>query len=120
MRCCLLGALLLVACSHTTHPTVAPAHVTRASVEDCKRVYDHLLDVTLNNEVDPNHTIAAAQRYLALEDIDVIYRMRGNTETFFNACVGIANPEQIECMSQAEDLDKVSLCAHLFNHPSQN
>lgn len=117
----LMAAILVAGCAKAATPpkaAVADNHV--ATVDDCQQVYSRMLVIALATEVDPEHKFSDAENIEALKSIDQHYTQRGNRDEWFRACVGHANPQQIQCMSNAEDLDSMGLCAKLFNHPSKN
>lgn len=114
----LMAVLLLAGCAKSPQTkAAATAAPTTASVTDCDRVYGRMLAIAVATEVDPDHTFNDAQNLEALSQVDEVYTQRGNKATWYQACVGHANSEQIECMSNANDLEGMGLCAHLFNHP---
>jgi hypothetical protein len=117
-----LSATILVAgCAKTATPpkaAVVDNHV--ANIDDCQQVYNRMLVIALATEVDPDHTFSDAENIEALKSIDQHYTQRGNKAEWFRTCVGHANPQQIACMSNAEDLEAMGLCAKLFNHPTKN
>jgi hypothetical protein len=108
--------LLMTGCATTVKPSLAPR---LANVNDCNRIYDKMIELAINNEIDTDHSMTLPQRAEAAKTVDKIYRLRGTTDVWFSSCVGLANSDQISCMSNASDVEGMSLCAKLFNHPSQ-
>lgn len=107
------AALLTVACAKTVTPAKAPKPAP-ATADDCNKVYETLLAISVRDHLDPYNQYTKEERAAALLLMDQHYQDTGMTTRFFASCMKTANTDQTSCMAKAQDIDTVANCAKLF------
>lgn len=101
----------IVGCASIPTPLQAK-HIDTATPHDCLKVYDHLVSLTVDRDVDTEHTFNATQRWAANVLTDRAFIDSGVAAGFFTACNNKLTTAQADCMLASTTTD-VSLCVKL-------
>ena len=108
-----LAAMLLglAACSKSAPPPKpAPAPIHRASIEDCNRVYGHVITIVLISNLEPEQLYSKDELEKEANLLDQLYRQSGRKQLFFGYCQSQLNVEQTSCMLKAPSLEAMDAC----------
>ncbi len=114
-----LAALLmfgLAACAKSAPPpkAAAPAPIHNASTEDCNRVYERILAISLVQNLDPDKLYSKPELEAGAMILDQVYTQSGRKRQFFGYCTTHINVEQVSCMLGANTFEDMDLCDKLF------
>jgi hypothetical protein len=112
----LLGCLLaLVACAKQAPPPVIP----HASLDDCQRVYQQILNDIMAEKIDPNINMSLYEYTLAEQEIDYEFQKSGSKDKFFLTCQAYMTPAQVECAMRAHRVVEMNICIRSFPSKKQ-
>jgi hypothetical protein len=104
------AALSLLACGKAQ----APVHPAVASQSDCNQVYLHILDIEVNNYVDPDHTFSDVEKVEARQELDQMWESNGRKDIFIRVCSTSMNINQLDCALYTQHIDELTMCVKLF------
>lgn len=108
------AALSMVACAKTVTPAKAPTKPAPATAEDCNAVWSKLVAIAVRDHMDPDGNYNKQEHAAAMELMDQHFQDAGVKGRFFISCISTANVDQTRCMSEADDVQGVAMCAKLF------
>lgn len=84
-----------------------------ATEPDCKRVYQHVLDLVMAEQIDPNSTLTSKEYKGAEWQLDHTYWQDGVKQHFFSSCQDQMTLQQVECALQVQRVVDITACIRL-------
>lgn len=104
----------LMAC---THQQMQASHKSpeRATSDDCKNVYQYILTMVVNDQVDTERTMSPREHEGAEWALDQQWMMEGIKEKFLSACQAGMTTAQVECALHVSHVDDLHTCMALLH-----
>ncbi len=106
----------MTACTAAKAPTPPPPVASEA---DCKKVYQHLLAVSIDDAVESGIIMCPAneEAHKSMEsELDDIRTTDGTKGRFMMACEHSMTLPQVACSLQATTIDGITACVRLNHH----
>lgn len=101
----LLG--MLTACQGTR--TLSPV-IDSASSDTCEQAYNHMLQLVISEEIDPENSFSTQEREAAITLLNKEYTKTGKLGKFMNYCTFKMSETQAQCLLKVHSLTHMKLC----------
>lgn len=109
----ILGIVLaLAACSKRAEVRTAPL----ATLDDCHRVYQQILNNVMIDEIDPDLHMSFADFALAESELDQNFQADGTKDKFFLVCQMRMTHQQAECAMHTQHAVDINNCTKFIPH----
>jgi len=114
----IIGLVSMTACS-TAKPArvVMPTNPERASLQDCKDVYEHVLTLVAEHFWEAEHPESQMTPQQRVDEVNKVRQQsaKGGADVkFMTSCQKTANVNQTFCALHAADLDDLNACVRIF------
>lgn len=103
--------MALIACSHQQAPKVPDPNL--ATLTDCQHVYQHIITLTVVNEVDPGLTLSVIEEQVAGWEVDQTFQQNGKKDKFFSFCNTHMSIQQVACALDVSRVDDINTCIRM-------
>lgn len=103
---------LSMACQHNQVQTPHQP-VQHADILDCENVYQYILTMTVNDKVDPGHTLNTTERSDAEFQLDMIWSADGKKSKFLRLCQKSMTVPQVDCTLHVNHVEEMNSCVTL-------
>lgn len=105
-------ALTICSGCYASSTVKTPSHNNR--VDDCNDVYQRVLGLTFDQQVDPQHEYGGDKREYGIHLLNEQFVESGARQKFYKFCINKMSEEQIACVKTVTTVEGMDTCNQLI------